>query len=327
MRAWRAHALGTSLDVLRLEELPEPEPGAGEALVEVEAVGLNFADNLMLAGQYQVKMPLPFTPGIELAGRVLAVGAGAQLPLGQRVIVEGIDRGGALAERVVAPAGSLYPIPEGMSAADAAALYIIYLTGHLALHRRARIQPGETLLVHAGAGGVGSAAIQLGVAAGARVIATAGGADKVALCKSLGAELAIDYRTEDFAPIVKDATGGRGADVIYDPVGGDVFDQSRRCIAWEGRLLVIGFTSGRIAQLPLNHVLLKNYAVLGVYAGEYRKMNPALTQAVVADIVRLYTAGQIRPLIREEVPLTEAPAALVRIAQRDSVGKVIVRLR
>jgi NADPH2:quinone reductase len=214
-----------------------------------------------------------------------------------------------------------------MDAVDAAALFITYQTGHCALHRRAHLQTGEVLLVHAGAGGVGSAAIQLGKAAGARVIATAGGPKKVAVCTELGVDLAIDYLAEDFVAVVREATDGRGADVIYDPVGGDVFDRSRRCIAWEGRLLVIGFTSGRIAQLPTNHLLLKNYSVVGCIWGEYRKVQPTVLPETHTALLRLYEQGAIRPLVREQVPFAAAPAALGRIADRQTVGKVVVRVR
>ena len=326
MRAWRAHELGAADTVLHLDDVPEPAPGPGQVLISVEAIGLNFADTLMLAGQYQERMPLPFTPGLELAGHVLAAGAGTQTPAGRRVIAECIDGGGALAERVVVPEQALYPIPDSMNAAEAAALFITYQTGYLALHRRARLQAGEVLLVHAGAGGVGSAAIQLGRAMGARVLATAGGPAKVAVCKDLGAEIAIDYLSEDFVAVVREATAGRGADVIYDPVGGDVSDRSRRCIAWEGRLLIIGFTSGRIAQLPTNHLLLKNYSVVGVYAGEYRRVQPHVLRETHAALLRLYEQGAIRPLVREQVAFADAPAALGRIADRQTVGKVVVRM-
>jgi NADPH:quinone reductase len=292
----------------------------------VEAVGLNFAENLMLAGTYQEKMPLPFTPGIEACGRVVATGAGVSTPTGSRVIAVLIDSGGGLAERVAVPEAHIRPVPDSMEPVDGAALYITYMTGHLALHRRAHLQPGEVLLVHAGAGGSGSAAIQLGKAAGARVIATAGGPEKAAVCKELGADLAIDYRSEDFVAVVREATGGRGADVIFDPVGGDVFDRSRRCIAWEGRLLVIGFTSGRIPEVPANHLLVKNYAVLGLYAGNYRKVDPAVERATHVALMDLYSQGAIRPLVRERVPFHAAPSALARLGSRDSVGKLVVTM-
>jgi NADPH2:quinone reductase len=326
MRAWRAHQLGTADAVLRLEDMPDPVVGRGQVLIAVETIGLNFADTLMLAGQYQERMPLPFTPGLELAGRVVVAGEGVETPVGRRVIAECIDGGGALAERVVVSERALYPIPEGMDAVDAAALFITYQTGYLALQRRAGLQPGEVLLVHAGAGGVGSAAIQIGRAMGARVLATAGGPVKAAICKEIGADIAIDYLTEDFVAVVRDATDGRGADVIFDPVGGDVFDRSRRCIAWAGRLLVIGFTSGRIAQLPTNHLLLRNYSVVGVYAGEYRRVQPHVLRETHAALLRLYEQGAIRPLVRELVPFDAAPDALMRLADRRTVGKVVVRM-
>lgn len=327
MRTWRAHELGKAEDVLRLEGVPEPHPGPGDVVVEVEAVGLNFAENLMLAGTYQEKMPLPFTPGLEACGRVVAAGEGVSTPVGSRVIAVLIDSGGGLAERVVVSEANIRPAPDSIDPVDGAALYITYMTGHLALHRRAHLQPGEVLLVHAGAGGSGSAAIQLGKAAGARVIATAGGAEKVAVCRELGAEIAIDYRSEDFVSVVKEATGGRGADVIFDPVGGDVFDRSRRCIAWEGRLLVIGFTSGRIPEAPANHLLVKNYAVLGLYAGNYRKVDPGVERATHAALMELHATGAIRPLVRERVSFADAPAALSRLGARDSVGKLVVMVK
>ena len=327
MRAWRAHEFGDPEQVLRLEEVPEPRPAPGQVLLDVDAVGLNFPDNLLLAGKYQVKLPLPLTPGIELAGRVRAVGEGASASVGQRVVALCFDQAGGLAEQVAVPELVLTPIPQAMDPVDAAALFVTYQTGYLALHRRARIQSGEVLLVHAGAGGVGSAAIQLGKAAGGRVIATAGGPEKVAICRELGADRAIDYLTEDFVQVVKDETTGRGADVIYDPVGGDVFDRSRRCIAWEGRLLVIGFTGGRIAEAPTNHLLLKNYSVVGVHAGEYTKMNPTIWREGQEALLRLYEAGAIRPLVRDRLSFTEAPAGLARLARRQTVGKVVVQVQ
>jgi NADPH2:quinone reductase len=213
-----------------------------------------------------------------------------------------------------------------MPFAAAAALHVVYQTGHLALHRRAALQPGETLLVHAGAGGVGSAAIQLGRAAGARVIATAGGPEKVEVCRTLGAELAIDYRTDDFVAAVKEFTGGRGADVVYDPVGGDTYDRSTKCIAFEGRILIIGFTGGRFADARTNHVLIKNYSVVGVHWGLYNMMNPSIIRATHDELVRLYEAAKIDPLISERVKLPDVPAALARLGNRGTYGKVVCEL-
>jgi NADPH2:quinone reductase len=211
-----------------------------------------------------------------------------------------------------------------MPPAKAAGLLITYQTGYVGLHRRAALQAGETLLVHAGAGGVGTAAIQLGRAAGARVIATAGGPEKVQVCKDLGADVVIDYNAEDFVAIVKDVTDGLGADVIYDSVGGDVFDKSRKCIAFEGRIVVVGFAGGRIADAPTNHALVKNYSIVGLHWGLYRKMDPAVIPATHAALMELWQNGQIDPLIGAELPLADAPQALTRLADRGTIGKVVL---
>ena len=327
MRALRVHELGDPAEVLRLEAAPVPEPGPHQVRVRVEAAALNFADDLLCRGKYQERPPLPFIPGMELAGEVVAAGSEARTPLGQRVMALASPPHGALAEEALAEDRSVHLIPPGLDADEAAAMLVSYQTGYVALHRRAALQSGEVLLVHAGAGGVGSAAIQLGTAAGARVFATAGGADKVNLCRELGAEIAIDYRSEDFVAIVKQATGGRGADVIFDPVGGDVSDLSRKCIAWEGRLLVIGFASGRIPDAPLNHALVKNYSILGVYWGRYNQMNPGYVEHMHAELMRLQGQGRIRPLIRSRISLEEVPAAMTRLVGRGTVGKVVVRPR
>ena len=314
MRAWRLHELGEPTDVLKLEDVPEPE---GDVVIDVEACALNFPDILLCRGQYQVKPPLPFTPGIEVAGTVVGTG--------QRVLA--IPGHGGLSERVAVPAASVFPIPDSLSFESASALPTTYQTGHVALHRRAGLQAGETLLVHAGAGGVGSAAIQLGLAAGARVFATAGGPEKVEVCRKLGAEIAIDYTSEDFVDIVKSATDGRGADVIYDPVGGDTFDRSRKCIAFEGRILVIGFTSGRIPDAPANHVLIKNYSVVGVHWGLYGRMMPSMPREIHEDLMRLYGEGKIDPLVSQVLPMEQAPEALAALGSRGTVGKIVVSTR
>ena len=327
MKAWRVHELGDPTDVMLLEEVEPPEPGPGEVAVDVEAAALNFPDILVCQGKYQEKPPLPFTPGLELAGTVAALGEGVTgLAVGQRVLGGPKLGSGALAGRTLAEERMLFPVPDAMPTAAAAALYVTYQTGYMALHHRGAIQEGETLLVHAGAGGVGSAAIQLGRAAGARVLATAGGPDKVKVCLDLGAEVAIDYTSEDFVAVVKDATGGRGADVIYDPVGGDVFDRSRRCVAFEGRILVIGFTSGRFADAPTNHVLVKNYSVVGVHWGLYYKVRPEMPRRIHDELVRLHAEGAIDPLIFRELPFEEVPAALELLGARGTYGKVVVRV-
>jgi NADPH2:quinone reductase len=217
----------------------------------------------------------------------------------------------------------VYPIPDTLTWPAAAALHITYQTGHVALHRRAALRAGETLLVHAGAGGVGSAAIQLGLAAGARVFATAGGPDKVQVCHDLGADLVVDYRADDFVAAVKDATDGRGADIVYDPVGGDTFDRSRKCVAFEGRILVIGFTGGRFADAPTNHVLIKNYAVVGVHWGLYNVIEPQLVLDTHEELMRLHAVGKIAPLVSSVIPLDDAPAAMARLATRGTWGKIV----
>jgi NADPH2:quinone reductase len=324
MRAWRVYELGEPNDVLRLEDVPSPVPGPSEVLLDVAAASLNFPDVLMCRGEYQVKPPLPFTPGAEVAGTVAAVGDDVtSVRPGDRVIAIPRFGDGGLTEQTCAAAATVYPIPESLDWPAAAALHITYQTGHLALHQRAAIQPGETLLVHAGAGGVGSAAIQLGRAAGARVFATAGGPEKVQVCRDLGAELAIDYKTTDFVDPIKEATDGRGADVIYDPVGGDTFDRSRKCIAFEGRILVIGFTSGRIADAPTNHALVKNYAVVGVHWGLYNLMNPKLIRTTHDELMRMHASGEIAPLVSAVLPLEQAADALGRLARRATWGKVV----
>lgn len=325
MQAWRVHELGNPLDVMTLEEVEPPVAGPGEALVDVRAAALNFFDILLCQGTYQEKPPLPFTPGAEVAGVVTAVGGGVELQAGQRVLaMPPLPRGG-LAQRVVAPAAGILPIPDAMPFEAAAAHFIVYQTAYFALHRRAQLQPGEVVLVHAAAGGVGSATIQLAVAAGARVIATAGGAEKVEVCRRLGAEEAIDYRADDFVERVKALTAGRGADVIVDPVGGDVFDRSRRCIAFEGRLVVVGFASGSIGAAPANHTLVKNYSIVGLHWGLYRTMAPHLIVETHAELMRLYEAGRIDPPIYRVVPFAEVPAALDLIGSRATWGKLVTK--
>jgi len=233
---------------------------------------------------------------------------------------------GGFAELTTASAsGGVFPIPESMSFAAGSALHVVYQTGHLALHRRAQLQPGETLLVHAGAGGVGSAAIQLGLAAGARVVATAGGPEKVEVCRKLGAHLALDYREHDFVDAVKEFTDGRGADVIYDPVGGDTYDRSTKCIAFEGRILIIGFTGGRFADARTNHVLIKNYAVVGVHWGLYNVLQPAFVHETHTALMQLHADGAIAPLISSEIPMAEVPPALASLATRGTWGKIVAR--
>jgi NADPH2:quinone reductase len=326
MRAWSVHRLGEPADVLQLGETDVPEPGPGQVRIRVTTAALNWSDDLVCRGRYQVKPELPFTPGMEGTGSVDAVGTGVDWKPGQRVMANMALPHGALAEYAIARAENVYRTTDAVSDAQAAGLLIPYQTSHIALHRRGQLQPGETLLVHAGAGGMGSAAIQLGKAGGARVFATAGGAEKVALCRELGADLGIDYLSEDFVEIVNEATDGRGADVIYDSVGGDTFDRSRKCIAFEGRILIIGFSSGRIADLPTNHAMVKNYSVVGVYPARYGELDRPLLGRVHEELLRLLESGAIDPLIRLEVPLEGAAEAIRSLTDRKTVGKVIVHV-
>src|SRR5690348_9331494 len=259
---------------MHFEDVDAGEPADGLIRINVKATGINFFDALMVAGQYQSKPPLPFVPGAEIAGEVVSAPPDTGFSAGEHVMAL-VDNAtltrGAYAQVADAMPQSVTRIPEDMPFEDGAAFTLIYQTGWFGLHRRAKLQAGETLLVHAGAGGVGSAAIQLGKAAGATVIATAGSDEKVAICTKLGADHAINYKTQDFVEEVKRITGGRGADVVYDPVGGDVYDRSTKCIAFEGRIVIVGFTSGRIAQAATNHALIKNYSVVGLHWGLYAK--------------------------------------------------------
>jgi NADPH2:quinone reductase len=323
MRAWQAHELGEPADVLKLMDVPEPVPGPGQSLIRVAAVACNFPDILVCQGKYQEHPSLPWTPGLEVSGEVVAVGEGAAAKVGDRVLGQ-CGLGGGFADLALLDKQNTWPWPDGMTAGQAAGMFVTYQTGYCALHRRGNLQPGETLLVHAAAGGVGSAAVQLGKAAGATVIGTAGGPEKCAVARRLGADHVIDYTGEDLVARVKDITGGRGADVIYDPVGGDVFDASRKVVAFEGRILVIGFVSGRIADAPTNHALVKNYSVVGVHWGFYRKMGPHMYPIWQRELERLWAAREIDPLVGAEFPLTDAVPALDLLGSRGSVGKVVL---
>jgi NADPH2:quinone reductase len=308
---------------LRVAEIPAPPVTPGTLGVEVRAAGCNFFDLLMVRGQYQVKPPFPFVPGAELAGVVREVGAGVQgFAAGDRILAS--TSLGAFAERAVVPAVAAWRMPDQMSFGEGAAFPIVYPTSHAGLVRRAQLRAGETLLVHAAAGGVGLAAVQIGKALGAHVIATAGGADKLAIARAAGADVTIDYRDADWVDAVKRATDGRGADVIYDAVGGDVFDGSMKCIAWNGRLLVIGFAGGRIPEVKLNRVLLKNIAIVGLHWGAHALHEPAAIGETMRALLALYAEKKVRPVIYQTYPLAELPAALAALGGRQTYGKVIV---
>ncbi|WP_433548986.1 NADPH:quinone oxidoreductase family protein [Streptomyces sp. CA-294286] len=315
MQAWRVHENGEPGEVMRLEEVDRPVPGDGQVLLKVRAANINFPDALLCRGQYQVRPPLPFTPGVEICG---------ETGDGRRVLANPALPYGGFAEYVVADEAALLPAPDSLDDAEAAALHIGYQTGWFGLHRRARIQAGETLLVHAAAGGVGSAAVQLGRAAGARVIGVVGGPEKAAVARELGCDLVIDRRSENVVGAVKEATAGRGADVVYDPVGGEAYTQSTKCIAFEGRIVVVGFASGTIPAPALNHALVKNYAVLGLHWGLYARKDPAAVAGCHTELTRLAAEGAVTPLVSERVPLKDAADAVQRVADGRSTGRITV---
>lgn len=325
MRAWKVASLGEPGEVLHLADRPPLDAGPGEVIVDVAACGLNFSDVLMCRGEYQEHPPLPFTPGTEIVGTVASVGEGVDLPLGSRVVARASLPDGGLAEQARARADRVLRVPDAMDDVTAAAFHVTYQTAWFGLHRRARLAPGEVLLVHAGAGGTGSAAVQLGVAARARVIAVAGGAAKVEVCRRLGAEVALDHRTDDVRAAVGDLTDGLGADVVFDPVGGASFDTARRCVAFEGRIVVVGFASGRAADLPTNHLFVKNYEVLGLHWPLYEARRPDLVLAAHLELLRLHAEGLVDPLIGAVHPLDAAPEALRALGGGETTGKIVVR--
>jgi NADPH2:quinone reductase len=311
---------------LRVGRAPDPKVVPGALRVEVHAAGCNFFDILMVKGQYQVKPRFPFVPGAEVAGVVAEVGPGVErFATGDRVFASaGL---GGFAEQAVVPARGAWPLPEGMSFEEGAALPIIYPTSYAGLVHRAQLRAGETLLVHAAAGGVGIAAVQIGKALGARVLATAGGPDKLEVARAAGADVLVDYQKEDFVAKVLEATGGRGADVIYDSVGGDVFDRSLKCIAWNGRLLVIGFASGRIPEVKANRILLKNIAIVGLHWGAHAQHQPERIAEVFERLFELQARGAIRPVIYGTYPLEKVADALEALGSRKTWGKVIISPR
>ena len=325
MRAWRVNELGHPSRSLRLEEVADPQPGPGEVAVRVGAGTVNFADILLCQGIYQDRPGVPFTPGLETCGVVEAVGPGVDgVALGAHVAGMAALPAGGFAERALVRAGSVLVMPPELAFPDATVLYSTYQTAWVALHHCGRLAAGEVLLVHAGAGGVGSAAVQLGLAAGAEVIATAGGGDKVRFCRDLGAHHVVDYRSEDLHARIVDLTGGRGVDVAFDPVGGPVAEPTRRAMAWEGRLLVVGFASGEIPSYPANHVLVKNYAIIGVHWGNYFLHRRDVVERAHAELLRLHAAGLVRPPVTATVGLEGIPAALDALERRAVLGRTVV---
>jgi NADPH:quinone reductase len=325
VKAWRVHQLGEPQDVLRLEDVPDPEPDAGQLLVRVAAAAVNFPDVLMCRGQYQVRPSPPFTPGLELCGMVVGLSpTTTSHRVGDRVIGFATLPAGGFAELAAMDGDLALPAPAVLDDAQAASFHMAYQTGWFGLHRRARLQPGETLLVHAAAGGVGSAAVQLGKAADARVIGVVGGSAKVEVARELGADVVIDRQTEDVIAAVKDVTDGHGADVVYDPVGGLAYEQSTKCIAFEGRIVLVGFASGQIRSAALNHPLVKNYSIVGLHWGLYRERDPQAVRRCHAELSRLAADGVISPLVRDRLTLAETPQAMARLAAGSTVGRPVI---
>jgi NADPH2:quinone reductase len=321
MRTWQVREW-CEPDGMAWTEIPPPEPTAGQVRVRNRAAALNFFDILQIQGKYQVKPPFPFTPGAEIAGEIDAVGEGVVWRAGDRVL--GFPGGGGFAEQTIVDASKVFRIPEAMDWAQAAALPIVYHTSYFALRDRAALRAGEWLLVHAGASGVGMSAIQLGRAFGARVIATAGSPEKLEFARRQGAEHVLNYSDDQWVTQVQKLTGGQGADVIYDPVGGDVFDLSTKCIAPAGRLLVIGFASGRIPSIAANRILLKNMSVVGVFWGNHTKAHPKYLSETQEALERLWNEGKIHPEVSYTRPLAELPQAMRELAERRVIGKAVL---
>lgn len=330
MSAWRADRLGAPLDVLTLDrDTPQPSAGPGQVRVSVRSVALNFPDVLMLAGQYQDRPPLPFVPGIEFCGDVIEIGAGVSgFEVGQRVMGGALLPFGALAGQALALPEHLRAAPAALSDEQAAAYTVAYQTGWMALVHRGALAAGETLLVHAAAGGVGSAAIAIGKALGARVVGVVGGAEKAAIARQLGADAVVDRHQhtafDSLVGALKDALGPGGADVVFDPVGGESFLASTKVIAFEGRLLVIGFAGGSIPTLAANHVLMKNYSVVGVLWGAYRARRPDLIEQGWDELDALLADGMAPPYVSEVIPMAGAAQGLAALAEGRTTGRVVV---
>ena len=324
MKAVLCRALG-AVDSLSVADVPPPVVGRGQVRIAVAAAGVNFADTLIVAGTYQTKPPLPFSPGMEVAGTVIEVAPGVtRCQPGDRVMAI-LDYGG-FAEEVVAAETDVFVVPKSMDFAQAAGFPVAYGTSHVALAWRGDLRPGETLVVHGAAGGVGLTAVEIGKAMGAEVIATAGGAEKLAVAAAHGADHLIDYKTEDIRERVNRLTDGRGADVVYDAVGGSAFDASLRSINWGGRILIVGFAGGTIPQIPANILMVKNIAAIGVHWGSYRRRDPNRLVQSFAVLFELHEAGALKLPITAHYPLAEVPAALATLKARAATGKLVVTM-
>ena len=324
MKAVLCRAYGPA-ENLTFEEVASPAFGDEDVLVDVRASALNFPDVLMIAGKYQSQPPFPFSPGGEIAGTVAAVGAKVgKFKLGDKVF-GGVGHGG-FAERIAVPAMRLHPMPDAMSFAEASGITTTYGTSYYALKQRGALRPGENLLVLGAAGGVGISAVQLGKALGARVIAAASSQEKLAVAARFGADALIDYSDGQLKDKVKELTGGRGADVIYDPVGGTLFDQCLRCIDWYGRILVIGFAAGNIPKAPINLILLKSCQLVGVFYGAWSFRSPEENARNFSELLELFAAGKLKPVVGRAYPLERYAEALNDLSGRRAIGKVVVTI-
>lgn len=322
MHAWLCEN-PVGVDALNWKELPTPQPKTGEVLIEIKAASLNFPDLLIVQNKYQMKPALPFVPGSEYAGVVQAVGDGVtQLQVGQHVAC--LSGTGGFGTHAIAPAALCMPLPADFPFVDAAAFIMIYATSHHALIDRAQLKTGETVLVLGAAGGVGTAAIQIAKATGARVIAAASTDEKCALCTSIGADATINYSRENLREAIKTLTEGKGPDVIYDPVGGDFTEPAFRSIAWRGRYLIVGFASGPIPALPLNLPLLKGASLVGVFWGDFSRREPKANAAMMKELAQWYTAGKIKPVIDRTMPMAELKAAYAHMGSRGVMGKLVM---
>ncbi|GAA4732400.1 NADPH:quinone oxidoreductase family protein [Pedococcus ginsenosidimutans] len=331
MQAWQVTSLGEPSDVFVLEDVPVPQVPAGHVRVRVLATALNFPDVLMARGQYQVRPELPFTPGVEVCGEVLEVGPATggittdpHLRVGDRVVGTTAMPHGGLARECLMPVAGTFPAPAALDDARASALTIAYQTAHVGLVHRAGLQRGETLVVHAAAGGVGTAAVQVGKALGATVVAVVGGREKADVARAAGADVVVDRTAGDLVAGLKDAVGRSGADVVFDPVGGASYDASTKVIAFEGRIVVVGFTSGTIPAPALGHALVKNYSILGLHWGLYLQRDPAVARESHAALTAWADEGLVRPVVSEQVPFEQAPAALARLGAGRSTGRIVV---
>ena len=323
MKALLCHQFGPP-EALTLADVPSPPLRAGQVRIAVRACGVNFPDVLMIQGLYQLKPPFPFSPGLEIAGDIIELaGDVTGVEVGDRVIATMMY--GGFAEEVVVPAAAILPMQADMSYEHGAGFPLVYGTSHVALTHRAQLKAGETLLVLGAAGGVGLTAVELGKRLGARVIAAASTPKKLELARSYGADELINYNSEDLRVRLKELTGGKGVDVIYDPVGGDIFDQAVRRLAWEGRYLVIGFASGRIPSLPANIALLKNASIVGTFWGAYLQHAPGVIRASFTQLTELYAAGALKPHIHQVFTLDDAASALRQLIDRRAMGKVLLK--